>query len=133
MLEPDDTTDSPVEVMTVAHGPESIDLLEDDTFSPPPSPAGQKPVGFAPELPSSDTDSAVQKIRQTLEATGDLKPQPAETFMVPPAELEEAKIDAEDLDPIQDFEIPDDDSLDFDTNSSSMDLDKDLLDDLDDE
>ena len=140
MLEPDDTMEPPVEVSTLSQGPNGVNLLEDDTFSPPPPPPpGQRPPSISPELPSLPpqvSDPTVQTIRQTLESTGDLKPQvaaaPGETFLVPPAAIEEARVADEDLDALSDFEIPDDDSLDI-AESDSMDLGQDLLDDLDDE
>ncbi|MDR2388088.1 MAG: hypothetical protein LBE80_10985, partial [Deltaproteobacteria bacterium] len=72
-----------------------------------------------------------------LESTGDLKPRgPAgasETFMVPPASLEEAKLAAEDFDSLDDFEAPDDDSLDLGSDSDTLSIGEGLLDDLDDE
>jgi hypothetical protein len=140
MLEPDDTnvtTDAPG---NEAESFDEISLMEDDTFSPAPLVPGQKPPGTTPELPSNPElygSSTAQKIRQTLESTGDLKPQPqgvpAETFMVPPASLEEAQVTPEELDTLSDFEVSDDDSLDLDSEADTLDLGEDLLDDLDEE
>ncbi|MDR3134610.1 MAG: hypothetical protein LBU69_00780 [Deltaproteobacteria bacterium] len=134
MLEPDDSEVSTIEVTVTPKEPESVSLLEDDTYSPPPI-----TPDLTPELPASPAkgDSAVQKIRQTLESTGDLRPQapkaPTETFMIPPANLEEAKLAVEDLDNLSDFDTPDDDSLDLDGEAESLDLGDGLLDDLEDE
>jgi hypothetical protein len=140
MLEPDDGAEMTVEVSSDTSIPETVTLLEDDTFSPPPYNPNQRPPTVAPELPvtpSSQGESTVQRIRETLESTGDLKPQSsnpmAETFMVPPGSLEEAKLAVEDLDTLQDFEVHEDDSLDLDSDSDSMSLGDGLLDDLDDE
>jgi hypothetical protein len=139
MLEPEESADSPLEVSTISAEPEPAGLLEDDTFSPPQITPGQMPMA-PPELPPAPVateDPAYQKIRQTLEATGDLKPKPtdpmAETFMVPPASLEEAKPAFEDLDALPDFDADDDDSLDLGSDSESMSFGDELLDDLDDE
>jgi hypothetical protein len=114
----------------------SVDVVPvDDTISAPFHPPGQQGVG-----------EAINSIRQTLEATGDIKPQAgrqsaaqkneaAETFMVPSSSLVEAETmaadslgDLDSLDDAPDLEA-DDDSLDL---SDSLDLDGDLG-DLDDD
>jgi hypothetical protein len=139
MLEPDDSSVSPVEAVSEPENLDEVSLLEDDTFSPTPVVRSQTPPTTNPEIAPNpaleNSDSTVQKIRQTLVSTGDLKPQPqvSETFVVPPSSLLEAQITPENLDTIQDFDIPDDDSLDLDSTSDSLDLGDDLLDDLDDE
>jgi hypothetical protein len=146
LLEPDDDFPAPASPggapRQAAAGDDagiSIDVVPvDDTMSsttPPPSPPpGQQGVG-----------DAISSIRQTLEATGDIKPQAArqaaqkseaaETFMVPSSSLEEAVPmtadslgDLDSLDDAPDLET-DDDSLDL---SESLDLDGDLG-DLDDD
>ena len=118
--------------------------LEDDTFSPPPLNPNVRPPSAGPELPEAPINhngAAVQMIRQTLESTGDLKPQEAfsapvspaaETFMVPPDSLQEALAPAGELDALPDFDSADDDSLDLDS-SESLSLGDGLLDDLDDD
>ncbi|MDR1310056.1 MAG: hypothetical protein LBL95_09220 [Deltaproteobacteria bacterium] len=134
MLEPDDGTEAPGD-----EGVEVVSLIEDDTFSPPPIIPGQRPPMVQPEIPPNPAlagENTVQKIRQTLVSTGDLKPNdegPGETFMVPPSSLVEAQVSLDDLDSIDDLAPPDDDSLDLGSEAESLDLGGDLLDDLDDE
>jgi hypothetical protein len=107
------------------------DLAEDDTRRPapppPPRPAPPETPPLDLDLTAEADDSLITEIQGVLSATGDLGggpaaagqpfPGAAETFMVPPASLEEAS-------PID----LDDDKLDLD----SQDVNLDGLDDLDD-
>jgi hypothetical protein len=140
MLEPDDSGEPMVDVSSVEQVPETVNILKDDTFSPPPFEPLPRPPAEIPgpaASPSAGIGNAVAQIRETLEATGDLKPRAAgnaaETFMVPPASLQEAQLAAEDLDSLDDFDAPDDDSLDLGSDSDSLSIGEGLLDDLDDE
>jgi hypothetical protein len=111
-----------------------VDLLDDDQFE-----TSQPPTALAATEPSQKeiNDSTLQRIRKTLEQTGDLKPSPAqsapsETFMVPSSSLEEAQVEeVGDMD-IDQIGSLDDDSLDLDPGHDDLDLSA-SLDDLDDE
>jgi hypothetical protein len=140
LLEPDEIPNQAAAVSQAAKQGDGLDIVnileEDDTFSPPEP--GSIPMSY-PETPplaqSLGGDGPARSIRRTLEATGDLRPQAAETFMVPSDNLEEAEdleampsLDSVDLDG---FDAADDDSLDL-GGDDNLDLGG-SLDDLDDE
>jgi hypothetical protein len=125
-LDEPDGTSVEVEVATV-----------DDTITPiePPRPEPSMEPELPPPPRRQPDESAINRIRETLESTGDIKPQPradaAETFMVPPSKLEEAEPAI--LSPPDDLAgLDDEDSLDLGGDDDSMTLPPDL-DDLDDE
>jgi hypothetical protein len=136
LLEPDDLPAAPTDL---SQSLDAVSIHEDDTFSPPPS--GSLPL-FVPEAetpPLPQQDDKLKEIRENLEATGDLPPQPTETFVIPSASLEEAPMAApqpapassDPLGSLSDFDSLDDESLDL-GGGDSLDLGA-SLDDLDDE